>query len=74
MKIYVNDMPVVLTHGMTVSHALIGADIMSKFDSSWRVYDEWGNELGLDGALSEGSRIYVRREDNLQNGYGDSRL
>lgn len=74
MKIYVNDRPVVLTHGMTVRHALIGADIMNKVDSSWRVYDEWGNEVGLDGALSEGSRIYVRSEDDLQNGYGGPRL
>ncbi|MDQ7786597.1 MAG: hypothetical protein RDU01_03235 [Thermodesulfovibrionales bacterium] len=62
MNVFVNDTPVVLAPGMTVRHALTGAGVMNVTGSLWRVYDEWGNELGLDGALSEGARIYVRQE------------
>jgi hypothetical protein len=63
VNVFVNDTPVALAPGMTVRHALTGAGMMNMPGSAWRVYDEWGNELGLDGALSEGARIYVRQED-----------
>ncbi len=61
MKIYVNDSGVDLLPGMTVKHALVRTDLLSEVKSGKRVYDEWGNEIGLDGALSEGVRIYVRK-------------
>jgi hypothetical protein len=60
MTVYVNDRPSDLLPGMTVKHALISAGLLKDIESSKRVYDEWGNELGLDGALSEGAKIYVR--------------
>lgn len=60
MKIYVNDKPVDILPGMTVKHALISAGVFKEIGASKKVYDEWGNELGLDGALSEGMKIYVR--------------
>jgi hypothetical protein len=25
-----------------------------------KVYDQWGNEVGLDGALSEEMKLYVK--------------
>lgn len=59
MKVYVNQTPVDLFPGMTVKHALIGAGLLETIEGSKKVFDEWGNELGLDGALSEGMRIYV---------------
>jgi hypothetical protein len=58
--VYVNDRPVDLLPGMTVRHALIGAGCLADIRGNKRVYDQWGNVLGLDGALSEGMRIYVR--------------
>lgn len=59
MKVYVNQKSVDLLTGMTVKHALIAAELFKEIKSSKKVYDEWGNELGLDGALSEGMKIYV---------------
>lgn len=60
MKVFVNDKPIDILPGMTVRHALISADLLKGIESSKRVFDEWGNEIGLDGALSEGAKIYVR--------------
>jgi hypothetical protein len=60
MKVFVNDIPIDILPGMTVRHALISADILRETESSKHVFDEWGNEIGLDGALSEGAKIYVR--------------
>lgn len=55
-----NDKPVDLLPGMTVKHALISAELMGELALRRKVYDQWGNEIGLDGALSEGMRIYIR--------------
>jgi hypothetical protein len=64
MKIYVNDKPVVILHGMTVKHALISTEFFNDVDSIKRVCDKWGNEIGLDGELTEGERIYVAQKKN----------
>jgi hypothetical protein len=45
---------------MTVKHALIHAGLLKEIEASKKVYDEWGNEVGLDGALSEGAKIYIK--------------
>jgi hypothetical protein len=60
MKMYVNDQPIEVLPGMTVKHALVRADLLKEIETSKRVYDEWDNELGLDGSLSEGMKIFVR--------------
>jgi hypothetical protein len=60
MKVYINQECVDLLPGMTVKHALMAAGLMGEIEASKKVYDEWGNELGLDGALSEGMKVYVR--------------
>jgi hypothetical protein len=60
MKIYVNDNPVDIMPGMTVKHALISSGVLKEIETSKKAYDEWGNEVGMDGALSEGMKIYVR--------------
>lgn len=59
MRVYVNDVPVDVLPGMTVRHALIAAGRLEDVRAGARVWDEWGNELGLDGALSEGVRIIL---------------
>jgi hypothetical protein len=59
MQVYVNDNPVDLLPGMTVRHALVAAGRLGEISAGKRVVDEWGNELGLDGALSEGMRVFV---------------
>jgi len=60
MKIYVNDRPIDLLPGMTIRHALVRADLLKEMEASKKVYDEWGNEVGLEGALSEGLKIYLK--------------
>jgi hypothetical protein len=59
MTVYVNDRPVDILPGMTVKHALIAAGLLKEIGVSRRVFDEWGNEIGSDGALSKGAKIYV---------------
>lgn len=59
MTVYVNDKPVEIFVGMTVKHALISAGLLDKTRESIKIFDEWGNEIGLDGALTSGSKIYV---------------
>jgi hypothetical protein len=60
MRVYVNDKPIDILPGMTVKHALINAGLFKDVGSGKKVYDEWGNELGLDGTISEGMKIYVK--------------
>jgi hypothetical protein len=60
VRVFVNDIPVDLAPGMTVRHALIGAGLSAEIIGPKHVYDQWGNELGLDGALTEGMQIFVR--------------
>jgi hypothetical protein len=60
IKIFVNDRLIQLLPGMTVKHALIITGVIKEIEGSKKVYDEWGNEVGLDGALSEGVKLYVR--------------
>ena len=60
MRVYVNDKPVDILPGMKVKHALINAGLLGKVKKTKRVYDEWGNEIGLDGALADGMKIYLK--------------
>jgi hypothetical protein len=60
MKVYVNDKPVQLLPGTTVRHALVREGRLEELERGKKVYDEWGNELGQDGALSEGVKIIIR--------------
>lgn len=60
MTVYVNNREVSLVTGMTVKHALIAAGLMGEIEGGKKAYDEMGNEIGLGGALKEGSKVYVR--------------
>ena len=62
MRVYVNDKSVELFPGMQVKHALIRSGAMANSAHGLKAYDAWGHELGLDGALVEGMKIYVKRE------------
>jgi hypothetical protein len=60
MRVYVNQKRVDLVPGMRVRHALIQAGQMEAIAAGLKVYDEWGHELGLDGALTGGMKILVK--------------
>jgi ABC-type multidrug transport system ATPase subunit len=60
IKVFVNDKLIHVLPGMTVRHALILTGLLREVEDSKKVYDEWRNEVGLDGALSEGMKLYVK--------------
>ena len=60
MKVYVNDQELDVAPGMTVKHAVIAAGLMDLVQQGRKVYDDLGNEVGLDGALEEESKIDIR--------------
>ena len=60
MRVYVNQKPVDLVPGMRVKHALISAGRMAEVAGGLKVYDAWGHELGLDGALADDMKIFVK--------------
>jgi hypothetical protein len=60
MKVCMNDQEVILVPGATVKHALKAAGLIHEIEKGKKVYDEFGNEIGLDGALAEGEKIYVK--------------
>jgi hypothetical protein len=60
MRVYVNHRPVELLPGMTVKHALIQAGLLEEVAGGRKPYDEFGNEVGLDGAVSDGMKITVK--------------
>ena len=60
MRVYVNQKPVDLVPGMQVRHAVLSAGRMPEVAGGRKVYDAWGHELGLDGALVDGMKITVK--------------
>jgi hypothetical protein len=60
MRVYVNQTPVEVVPGMTVRHALIAAGELERLKSGQKSYDQWGNEVGLDGALTPEMKIMVK--------------
>ena len=60
-RVYVNQKPVDLIAGMTVRHALISARLLEEVErGDRRVYDAWGNEVGLEGALAPEMKLWVK--------------
>lgn len=67
MTVFVNGKPADLLTGMSVRHALIQLGLLEDIQESLpQVYDEWGNPLGLDGAIHEGMRIFVDQAQPLE--------
>jgi hypothetical protein len=60
MVVYVAGQEIRLLPGMKVKHALIQAGCLKDVEEGKKVYDEWGNEMGLSGALWDGARLEVR--------------
>lgn len=60
MKIFVNDKEVYILPGMNIRHAIVSANLYEDIKSGKKVYDEWDNEVGLDGATYENMKIYIK--------------
>ena len=63
MRIWLNEQPLDLATGMKIRDALIQADLLQEIEKGSRIFDEWGNEVGLDGALQDGCRYTSRKKD-----------
>lgn len=61
MTVFVNGEAVDLLPGMRVRHALLAAGLWLDLGEAAQIYDEWGNRVGLDGALEEGAKLFVRK-------------
>lgn len=66
MKIFVNNKPIELLPGMTVKHALIKTNLLIEIKKGKRVFDEWGNEIGLDGELMDGVKLFISEKSSLR--------
>ncbi len=60
MRVWLNDKAVDLIPGMTVRQALIQTGLLKEIENGSKIFDQWGNEVGLDGALEDGSRLEMR--------------
>jgi hypothetical protein len=71
--VFVNGTPVTVHRGMQVQHALISHD-QSLYDACRRgemhVEDEDGFRVGLEGALSDGAKLYTRKQGHGSGGMG----
>jgi hypothetical protein len=62
MRVWLNNKAVDLIPGMTVRQVLIQTGLLKEIEKGTKVFDEWGNQVGLDGALEEGARLEIRPE------------
>ena len=62
MRVWLNNEPVDVVPGMKVREALIQAGFLPEVEKGGIVLDEWGNEVGLDGALQDGSRYSLKKK------------
>ncbi len=60
MRVWINEQALEVIPGMTVRQALQQAGLDSEIEKGAKVFDPWGNEVGLEGALSEGVHYSVR--------------
>ena len=59
MRVYVNNRAFHILPGMTVKHILITAGLLKEIEQGKRIVDAWNNEIGIDGELTEGERIFL---------------
>jgi hypothetical protein len=63
--VFINGIPVTIHRGMQVQHALISHD-QALYDAcrhgEMHVEDEDGFRVGLEGALSDGTKLYTRKQ------------
>jgi hypothetical protein len=43
-----------------VNQALINGGLWEKITAGQKAYSQWAHELGLDGALADGMKIFVK--------------
>ncbi|MDR1169975.1 MAG: hypothetical protein LBK97_03980 [Prevotellaceae bacterium] len=64
MKIFVNNKEITLFRGAKVKDAVLMFDrkVLREI-SSYEILDKYGNQTDVDGALQEGSRLFIRKTE-----------
>ncbi|MDD2502133.1 MAG: hypothetical protein PHN92_15115 [Geobacter sp.] len=65
MRLTVDGKPIELMPGMTVRHALYAC--YGTADDDMRVTDQWGNQVGLEGAAEVGMQLHNKRQPRLSD-------
>ena len=60
MRVWLNDKPLTLVTGMKIRDAVNQAGLLDDIEKGSKVFDEWGNEVGLDGAVENGCHYEVK--------------
>ncbi len=66
LQVFVNDRPVSVYRGMQVKHALIAVDhtlCKAVRKGELLIQDENGFTVGLEGALHDGAKLYLKKAD-----------
>jgi hypothetical protein len=66
MKVFVNDKEIRIFQGAKVKDAILCFDrtILNQM-SLYEIVDKYGNTTDIDGALQEGSRLLIRKIENI---------
>jgi hypothetical protein len=68
IEVFVNDRKIVIYRGMSVKHALIAYDqsvYAAALCAQVKIEDENGFALGLEGALTQGEKIFTRTQTRI---------
>jgi hypothetical protein len=66
MKVFVNNREIILFRGAKVKDAVLNFDkkILCEI-SSYEILDKYGNQIDIDGALQEKSRLFIKKSKNI---------
>lgn len=63
MRVWLNDKPLTLVTGMKIRDAVNQAGLLDEIEKGSKVFDEWGNEVGLDGAVENGGHYTLKKNN-----------
>jgi hypothetical protein len=63
MNVFVNGKKITLFDGAKVKDALLNFSKTGRLSEKYEILDSFGNSVDAEGALQEGSRLFVRTID-----------
>lgn len=63
MRVWLNDKPLTLVTGMKIRDAVNQAGLLDEIEKGSKVFDEWGNEVGLDGVVENGCHYALKKNN-----------
>jgi hypothetical protein len=66
MKVFVNEKEIILFRGAKVKDAVLSFDRkILRETAQYEISDIYGNQTGVDGALQEGSRLFIKKIETV---------